>query len=123
MANEQTHILIVEDSKDDREMYAQFLSMKGYRVTMAGDGKEGLEKAFELHPNLILLDLRLPTIDGWQATRLLKEDERTKDCPIVVITGLMWLRPKTLDCDGWFTKPCSLKELDEEIARILETRH
>jgi CheY-like chemotaxis protein len=119
MQNEQAHILIVEDSKDSREMIAQHLSLKGYRVSMAGDGREGLEKAFELHPHLILMDLRLPIIDGWEATRLLKEDERTKACPVVVITGLTWLQPKALECDGWLTKPCSLDRLDAEISRVL----
>jgi CheY-like chemotaxis protein len=119
MENEQTHILVVDDSKDSREMYAQHLSLKGYRVSMAADGKEGLEKAFELHPHLILMDLRLPIIDGWEATRLLKEDERTKACPVVVITGLTWLQPKALECDGWLTKPCSLDRLDAEISRVL----
>ena len=119
MENEQTHILIVEDSKDSREMIAQHLSLKGYRVSMAGDGREGLEKASELHPHLILMDLRLPLIDGWEATRLLKEDERTKDCPVVVITGLTWIQPETLECDGWLKKPCLLDQLDAEINRVL----
>jgi CheY-like chemotaxis protein len=122
MENEQTLILIVEDSKDSREMIAQYLSLKGYRVSLAGNGKEGLEKAFELHPHLILMDLRLPIIDGWEATRLLKADERTKDCPVVVMTGLTWIQPKTLECDGWLTKPCPLDQLDAEINRVLVGR-
>jgi CheY-like chemotaxis protein len=120
--NDQKHILIVDDSKDSREMYAQHLSLKGFRVSMACDGKEGLEKAFELHPHLILMDLRLPVIDGWEATRLLKAEERTKDCPVVVITGLTWLQPNSIECDGWLTKPCPLDQLDAEITRVLKAR-
>jgi two-component system cell cycle response regulator DivK len=120
MEKAQTHILIVEDSKDDRDVYAQYLSRKGYRVSIAGDGKEGLEKAFELHPHLILLDLWLPIIGGWEATRRLQADERTKDCPVVVITGHVWHQPRTPQCAGWLTKPCPLDQLDAEIARVLE---
>jgi len=119
MEKEQIHILIVEDSDDDREMLAYHLSLKGYRVSKAGDGKEGLEKAFELHPQLILMDLWLPLIGGWEATRHLKSDKRTKDCPVVVITGHALIQPSTLPCDAWLTKPCPLERLDAEITRLL----
>jgi two-component system, cell cycle response regulator DivK len=122
LEKEQTHILIIEDSADEREIYALHLSLKGYRVSMASDGKEGVEKAFELHPNLILIDLWLPTIGGWEATRRLKADERTKDCPVVVITGHAVIRPGTLECDEWLTKPCPLDELDATIAKVLKAR-
>jgi len=122
MGTEQIHILIVEDSKDERDMFAHYLSMRGYRVTQAGDGKEGLEKALDLHPHLILMDLWLPTIGGWEATRRLKADERTKDCPVVVITGHALIQPDTLECDGWLTKPCPLDQLDAEITRVLEAQ-
>ncbi len=119
MEGEQKHILIIEDSEDERDLYALHLSLKGFRVSKAEDGKEGLEKAFELRPHLILIDLWLPTIGGWRATQLLKADQRTKNCPVVVITGHVTLQPKTLECDGWLTKPCPLDQLDAEIARVL----
>jgi CheY-like chemotaxis protein len=122
MDYQRTHILIVEDSEDERDMFAHHLSLMGYRVSKAADGKEGLEKAFALHPNLILMDLWLPTIGGWEATRRLKLDERTKDCPVVVITGNVRVQPSTLSCDGWLTKPCPLDLLDAEIARVLQSR-
>jgi CheY-like chemotaxis protein len=122
MEHAETHILIVEDSKDERDMYALHLSRMGYRVSMAGDGEEGLEKAFELHPHLILMDMWLPKIGGWEATRRLKTDERTKHCPVLVITGQSPVQPSTLECDGWLTKPCPLDQLDAEIARLLEAR-
>jgi CheY-like chemotaxis protein len=120
MDNERAHILIVDDSADDRLMYAHFLSHKGYRVSKARDGKEGLEKAFELQPDLILMDLWLPRISGWQATQRLKVDKRTKDIPVLIITGIssVWSR----DCDGWLTKPCPLDQLDQEITRVLVAR-
>jgi CheY-like chemotaxis protein len=122
LENEQIHILIIEDSADERDMYAMHLSLKGYRVSKASDGKEGVEKAFELHPHLILIDLWLPTIGGWEATRRLKADDRTKDCPVVVITGHAVIRPGTLECDEWLTKPCPLDQLDAAIAKVLHAR-
>lgn len=123
MGNDTKHILIADDSQDDREMYAQHLTQRGYRVSTATNGKEALEKAFELRPHLIMIDLRLPAIDGWEATQRLKADERTKDCPVLVITGLTWLRRTELECDGWLTKPCPLDQLDKEIVRILDERN
>ena len=122
MDNGQPSILIIEDSKDDREMYAQFLSMKGYASSAAANGKEGLDKAIALSPDLILMDLRLPGIDGWELVNRLKADERTRHCAVVIVTGLTWLQPKTLECDAWLTKPCRLDRLEEELTRILETR-
>jgi two-component system, cell cycle response regulator DivK len=119
---ERIRILIVEDSADDRDMYAHYLSQQGYRVSLAGDGKAALEKALEIQPHLILIDLRLPIIDGWQVTQRIKEDVRTKDCQVVVVTGLTWLQPKALECDGWLTKPCRLDQLDAEITRVLASR-
>lgn len=121
MGMHQTHILIVDDSRDDRELYAHHLSMQGYRVSMAADGCEGLEKAFKLHPDLILLDLRLPLLGGLEAMRLLKADDRTKHCPVVIVTGYVWRPPKTSEFDGWLTKPCPLDQLDLEVARALKS--
>lgn len=115
--NQQAHILIVEDSPDDQDMYAQHLSMKGYQVSTASDGKEGLDKAFKLQPHLILLDLWLPRISGWEAMQRLKADERTKHIPVLVVTGHCSVR--TPGSDGRLTKPCPLDQLEAEIARIV----
>ncbi len=122
MRNDQTRILIVEDAEDDRDMFAHYLCTKGYLVSKAGDGKEGLEKAVELHPHIILVDLWLPVMGGWEFTRRLRADERTKHSSILVITGHSTIQPSTLECDGWLTKPCPLEVLDAEIARILKAR-
>ena len=123
MSNRQPLILIVEDSQDDREMYAHHFFLSGYRVSTAADGEEGVEKAFEVQPDVVLLDLRLPRLGGWEATRILKNDARTKNVPIVIITGSSWIQPRTMACDGWLTKPCPLDQLDGEINRILKTRN
>jgi twitching motility two-component system response regulator PilH len=87
MDNRQKHILIVEDSADDRNMYAYYLTRKGYRVSKAHSGEEGLGNAFGIGPDLVVLDLWLPKISGWEVPRRLKSDERTKHIPVLVITG------------------------------------
>lgn len=115
MDNRQAHILIVDDSADDRNVYSYYLASKGYRVTKAHDGKEALERAFGLLPDLIVLDLWLPKISGWEVMQRLRADGRTKHIPVVVVTGHTLVQP--LECDGFLTKPCPLDELGVEIAQ------
>lgn len=116
----QEHILIVEDSEDDRIVFAQYLSLHGYRVSKAADGKEGLEKALELKPDLVLIDLWLPKVSGWEAIHRLRADQRTGRIPILVVTGHSSVRCE--DCDGWLTKPCPLDQLGAEVAALLDRR-
>jgi two-component system, cell cycle response regulator DivK len=115
MENLRPHILIVEDSEDDQLMYAYHLIREGYRVTGANDGLDGLGKAFNLSPDLILLDLRIPKLTGWEVMHRLRADERTKNIPILVVTGLAVVHPQ--ESDGFLIKPCSLDQLSAEIAR------
>src|SRR5262245_35527060 len=81
------HILLVDDFDDNREMYAEYLEYSGFRVTQASNGHEALARAFEQPPDLIVMDLSLPGMDGWEATRRLKADSRTKSIPVVALTG------------------------------------
>jgi CheY-like chemotaxis protein len=118
MDDRQTHILIVDDSADDRNMYTHYLTRKGYRVSKAHDGKEGLEKAFWLVPDVILLDLWLPKISGWEVMQHLRAEERTKNIPVLVITGHTLVQP--LECDAFLTKPCPLDQLGVEIAHTVK---
>ena len=120
MATEQKHILYVEDAEDAREAFGHFFSHKGFRVTTAENGREGLEKAFQLKPDLILMDLWLPEVGGWQAVQCLKTDQRTRHIPVVVITGHSPLRPEVLGCEGMLTKPMPPEVLLEEIRRVLD---
>jgi DNA-binding response OmpR family regulator len=115
--DQQTHILIVDDSPDDLDMYTHYLSMKGYRVSGASDGKDGLGKALRLLPHLVILDLWLPIISGWEVMQRLKGDERTKHIPVLVVTAHSSV--PTLESDGWLMKPCSPDRLGAEIARIV----
>src|SRR5262245_2573450 len=80
-------ILVVDDFQDNREMFAEYLSYSGFRVEEAADGVEALEKAFANVPDLVLMDLSLPEMDGWEATRRLKSDPRTRQVPVVALTG------------------------------------
>jgi CheY-like chemotaxis protein len=113
----QAHILVVDDVEDLREMFAQFLTGKGCRVSTARDGKEGLEKTLELMPDLVLLDLWLPEMSGWEVLHRLKSEARTQHIPVLVLTGYTMAPPR--ECDGFLTKPLDLEELGEEIIHKL----
>ena len=80
-------VLLVDDYPDNRDIYVQFLTYSGLRVEEAENGYEALDKAFALRPDVIVMDLSLPGLDGWEATRRLKRDPRTRHIPVVVLTG------------------------------------
>jgi CheY-like chemotaxis protein len=116
-------ILVVDDYEDAREMYAEYLRFCGFRVAEARNGNEALEQAFGLMPNLILMDLSLPGMDGWEATRRLKADERTRQIPVVALTGHALAGAsegaKNAGCDSFVTKPCLPDDLVVEVRRML----
>jgi two-component system, cell cycle response regulator DivK len=117
-------VLVVDDYEDAREMYSEYLEFSGFRVAEARNGIEALEKAFELVPDLILMDLSLPGMDGWEATRRLKADERTKRIPVVALTGHALAGhsegARQAGCDAFVTKPCLPDALVVEIRRMLD---
>ena len=119
-------VLVVEDYQDAREMYAAYLQFSGYRVAEAANGLEALVKTRELMPDIILMDLALPRMDGWEATRRLKMDERTKHIPIVALTGHALPdhaeRALRAGCDAFVTKPCLPDALVAEIQKMLAAR-
>jgi two-component system, cell cycle response regulator DivK len=80
-------VLVVDDTSDTRDMYAEYLDFRGYRAQTASDGREAVRRALRSHPSVIVMDLAMPVLDGWEATRILHADPRTKDIPIVVLTG------------------------------------
>jgi two-component system cell cycle response regulator DivK len=116
-------ILVVDDYQDAREMYAEYLQFSGFRVAEARNGNEALEQAFALKPDLILMDLSLPGMDGWEATRQLKSDERTRHIPVVALTGHALAGAsegaKRAGCDSFVTKPCLPDDLVVEVRRML----
>lgn len=119
-------VLVVEDYQDAREMYGAYLSFSGYRVAEATNGVEAIDKAIELMPDIILMDLALPRMDGWEATRRLKLDERTRHIPIVALTGHALAGhaegARLAGCDAFVTKPCLPDALVAEIQRMLAAR-
>ena len=117
-------ILVVDDYPDNREMYSAYLRFQGLEVMEAANGGEALAHAFERTPDLVVMDLSLPGVDGWQATRLLKADTRTKDVPVIAVTGhALAGAPEAAaaaGCDGFLTKPCLPEDLLREIRRMLD---
>jgi len=116
-------ILVVDDYQDAREMYAEYLQFSGFRVAEARNGNEAVDQAFALRPDLILMDLSLPGKDGWEATRELKADDRTRHIPIVALTGHALAGAsdgaKKAGCDSFVTKPCLPDDLVVEVKRML----
>jgi two-component system cell cycle response regulator DivK len=116
-------ILVVEDFDDAREMYRDYLEFSGFRVETARDGREAIDKAQAHKPDLILMDLSLPGVDGWEATRLLKADPETSHLLIVALSAHALAaegeRARAAGCDGFIAKPCLPPGLVAEIERYL----
>ena len=121
---EQPLVLVVEDYQDAREMYAAYLQFSGFDVAEAGNGIEAIEKTRELLPDIVLMDLALPRMDGWEATRRLKNDPKTRHIPIVALTGHALAGhaegAREAGCDAFVTKPCLPDALVTEIKRLLD---
>jgi CheY-like chemotaxis protein len=118
-------VLIVDDVQDNRTVYVLFLKFSGFRVAEAGDGVEALRQAETLQPDAIVMDLSLPVMDGWEATRRLRRDPRTKRIPVIVLTGHALPEhaqaAREAGCDLVITKPCLPDQLLDAIRRILDT--
>ena len=110
-------VLVVDDFADAREMYGEYLKFCGFRVAEAQNGVEAIDKAKRLKPDLILMDLSMPVVDGWEATRRLKADASTKGIPVVALTGHAMTghseSAKSAGCDVVITKPCLPARLDQ----------
>lgn len=119
-------VLIVEDNELNMDMLARRLSRRKYRILRAADGKEGLTAARKELPDLIIMDLSLPEIDGWELTRLLKADAKTEAIPIIALTAhaMAGDREKALaaGCDEYRTKPVDLEDLLAGMERLLGER-
>lgn len=116
-------ILLVEDNEMNRDMLSRRLQRRNFEVVVAVDGKEGIEKAGSENPELILMDMSLPEIDGWEATRQLKADESTKSIPVIALTAhaMESDKAKALEagCDDYDTKPVDLPRLLGKIEALL----
>ena len=121
----KTLVLVVDDFADNREMYSEYLVFSGYDVIEARNGKEAVDAANDRKPDIIIMDLSLPVMDGWEATRRLKADARTRDIPVVALTGHALAGhskgAREAGCDSFLAKPCLPDQLVAEIKRMLQS--
>jgi two-component system, cell cycle response regulator DivK len=117
-------VLLVEDNEMNRDMLSRRLQRNGYEVAIAVDGAEGVEMARSDPPDLILMDMSLPVLDGWEATRRLKSDEATRRIPVIALTAHAMAgdreRAMEVGCDDYDTKPIELPRLLGKIVALLE---
>ena len=119
-------ILLVEDNEMDRDMLRRRLTRNGYEVSVAFDGQQGADMAMSQQPDLILMDLSLPVIDGWEATRRIKANNATRQIPVIALTAHAMdddrERATEVGCDDYDTKPVEISRLLGKIAALLATR-
>lgn len=119
-------VLFIEDCAATRILYEHSLSEAGYRVAAAANGLDGVAKAKALQPDLIITDLDMPIMDGFEASRRIRRDPLTRTTPIIVLTGSpsrhCLVRAHEAGCDGYLTKPCAPRKLLEEIKSVLRER-
>ena len=120
-----TKILLVEDNEMNRDMLSRRLIRRGYQIVLAVDGEQGLAAAKTEGPDLILMDMSLPVVDGWEATRRLKAETLTRTIPVIGLTAhaMAGDREKVIEagCDDYDTKPVELDRLIGKIERLLGT--
>jgi two-component system cell cycle response regulator DivK len=116
-------VLLVDDYSDAREMYREYLEFSGFEVVEASKRVEALERAARTAPDIILMDLSLPMMDGWEATRRLKADSRTAAIPVVALTGHALAGvsegARSAGCEACVTKPCLPEDLVKVVRRVL----
>lgn len=116
-------ILIVEDNEDNRDALSRRLERRGFQVVMAHDGKLGAQMATSERPDLILMDMNMPEVDGWEATRLIKADSGTEHIPVIALTAHAMSgdreRALAVGCVDYHTKPVELPRLLAQIEAIL----
>jgi two-component system cell cycle response regulator DivK len=116
-------ILIIEDNEENRDALARRLQRRGYDVVMAGDGQQGVEMAKSEKPDLILMDMNMPVLDGWRASQLVRADPETRELPIIGLTAhaLAGDREKALQagCSDYHTKPVDFPRLLAQIEALI----
>jgi len=116
-------ILLVEDNEMNRDMLTRRLERKGFDVVIAVNGQAGVDMASSVNPDIILMDLSLPVMDGWEATRRLKADSATQSIPVIALTAHAMsgdeVKAREAGCDDYDTKPVNLNRLLEKIGNLL----
>ena len=121
-----SRVLLVEDNEMNRDMLSRRLVRRGFEVSVAVDGQEGVETARREIPDLILMDMSLPVLDGWGATRILKAEQRTQAIPVIALTAHAMSGDRALalecGCDDYDTKPIEMPRLLEKMDRLLAAK-
>jgi two-component system cell cycle response regulator DivK len=119
-------ILLVEDNEMNRDMLSRRLTRSGYDVVIAVQGEEGVALARTASPDLVLMDMSLPVLDGWEATRRLKEDPATREIPVIALTAHAMSgdreKARAAGCDDFDTKPVEYARLVSKIEGLLQKR-
>jgi two-component system, cell cycle response regulator DivK len=119
-------VLVVEDDLDNRRIVVKVLTSAGHRMFEAADGASAIAVARREHPDVIIMDLALPGMDGWEASRRLKADPETADIPIIALTAFAMRgdeeRAREAGCDAYLSKPCRPQAIRDAVQRFLERR-
>ena len=117
-------VLLADDFEDARELYRDYLEFSGFSVETASNGREAIDRAIAMQPDLILMDACMPVLDGWQATRALKANPATKHIPIIALTAHAFddarQQAKAVGCDGFVAKPCLPDDLVVSVRAALD---
>ena len=120
----QPLVLLAEDFEDARDLYRDYLEFSGFAVKTVSNGRDAIEQAITLQPDLILMDASMPVMDGWQATRELKDNPLTMHIPVLALTAHAFddarQQASAVGCDGFVTKPCLPDELVARVRATLE---
>lgn len=124
---QKSRILIADDNEQNCELLEAYLASSEYEIAMAFDGQETLDKVAEIHPDLILLDIMMPRMSGYEVCKQLKENEETAGIPILMVTALNEMgdieKAVTAGCDDFLTKPVNRLELTTRVKSLLRVRH
>jgi two-component system, cell cycle response regulator DivK len=125
-SDRQPVVLLAEDFEDARELYRDYLEFSGFIVETATNGREAIDQAIALLPDIILMDASMPVLDGWQATREIKTHPSTKHIPILALTAHAFEDAKhearAVGCDGFVTKPCLPDDLVSQVRAVLDKK-
>ncbi|HYT68474.1 MAG TPA: response regulator [Vicinamibacterales bacterium] len=123
-ARRQPLVLLAEDFEDARDLYRDYLEFSGFSVKTASNGREAIEQAIALQPDVILMDASMPVLDGWQATRELKTNPVTQHIPVLALTAHAFddarQQAQAVGCDGFVTKPCLPDDLVLKVRATLD---
>jgi CheY-like chemotaxis protein len=119
-------VLIVEDDLEGRRLFVEWLQQAGFRVSQAHNGLQALERAVEVRPDVVVTDLNIPGIDGFELTRRLRQDPRTSGVPVLAVTGYAAFasepgRAHRAGCDEVLIKPCTAEDLEAAIRRVMQS--